>query len=215
MKYSEIIKNVNIYGLEESIRGAKFPFATDVDKLNCELTPGIRSLASSERGAGHDNWLNGVVVQFDLTFTIKAWTEMERYHFMDFVSSQSTMHRITKFDLGRSYIKYVDPRIISIIKEEVEEYNAVEDALKNHATGFAQSEIDEMTKENKERYLRILYSNPCGMKLAARMTTNYRQLKTIYAQRRNHRLPEWQMFCDWIETLPHSDFIIGKSESNA
>jgi hypothetical protein len=34
------------------------------------------------------------------------------------------------------------------------------------------------------------------------MTTNYQQLKTIYQQRRNHRLPEWQVFCDWVETLP-------------
>ena len=52
-------------------------------------------------------------------------------------------------------------------------------------------------------YLRILYSNPCGMFLTARMTTNYQQLKTIYQQRRYHRLPEWQWFCDWCETLPY------------
>ena len=39
------------------------------------------------------------------------------------------------------------------------------------------------------------------------MTTNYRQLKTIYCQRRTHRLPEWRVFCEWIETLPYADFI--------
>ena len=27
-------------------------------------------------------------------------------------------------------------------------------------------------------------------------------LKTIYAQRKSHRLPEWRDFCAWIETLP-------------
>mgnify|MGYP002519675587 CR=1 FL=1 len=58
-----------------------------------------------------------------------------------------------------------------------------------------------------EKYLEILYSNPAGFKLTARMTTNYRQLKTIYAQRKNHRLPEWRAFCEWIETLPNADFI--------
>ena len=60
-----------------------------------------------------------------------------------------------------------------------------------------------MTKEDlKKRYLEILYSNPCGFKLTAGMTTNYRQLKTIYSQRKTHRLPEWREFCAWVETLP-------------
>ena len=44
---------------------------------------------------------------------------------------------------------------------------------------------------------------------AARLTTNYRSLKTIYSQRKNHRLPEWREFCEWIETLPYSEFITG------
>ena len=49
------------------------------------------------------------------------------------------------------------------------------------------------------------------IRLTASMTTNYRQLKTIYAQRRHHRLPEWQAFCDWIETLPYANLIIGNT----
>ena len=104
------VSNAVVYGLEESIRGAKFPMSTDVNSLNCELTNGIKSLAQSPIGSAHDNWLNGVIVQFDLTFSNKAWVELERYHFIDFVSSQSTMHRITKFDLDKAYNKYVDKR---------------------------------------------------------------------------------------------------------
>jgi hypothetical protein len=63
----------------------------------------------------------------------------------------------------------------------------------------------------KELYLEILYNIPAGFQLTARMTTNYRQLKTIHQQRRNHRLPEWREFCRWIETLPHADLIVGES----
>ena len=54
-----------------------------------------------------------------------------------------------------------------------------------------------------------LYSNPCGFILTARITTNYLQLKTIYAQRKNHTLPEWRLFCKWIEQLPYSNLITG------
>ena len=67
---------------------------------------------------------------------------------------------------------------------------------------MTQKEIDEAREDLKKKYLEILYSNPCGFKLTAGMTTNYRQLKTIYHQRKTHRLPEWREFCAWIETLP-------------
>ena len=46
----------------------------------------------------HHQFLTGIRVNFDLTFTNKGWVEAERYRFLEFVSSQSTMHRITKFD---------------------------------------------------------------------------------------------------------------------
>lgn len=82
-----IVSNVNVYGIENSIIGSKYPMSTDITKLNDDLTKTCIKLAQCEKGTGHDNWLNGIIVQFDLTFTIKAWTEMERYHFIDFVSS--------------------------------------------------------------------------------------------------------------------------------
>lgn len=189
------VSNAVVYGLEDSIRRAKFPMSVDVNSLNYELTKGIKSLAQTDKGEGHDNWLNGIIVQFDLTFSNKAWVELERYHFIDFISSQSTMHRITKFDLNKSYNKYVDKRIIDIMKEKVQEYNSYLDSYE-----MSRAKANEM-------YLEILYSNPAGFMLTAGMTTNYRQLKTIYSQRRNHRLPEWRQFCEWIETLPHSELI--------
>jgi hypothetical protein len=65
-----------------------------------------------------------------------------------------------------------------------------------------------LENEDPEKYLEILYSNPCGFKLTARMTTNYQQLRTIYKQRKNHRLPEWKEFCGWIESLPYANELI-------
>ena len=192
-----IVENVKVYGLEESIRRAKFPMAVDTDSLNCELTKGIKALAQSNAGEGHDQWLSSVIVQFDLTCSVKMWTEFQRYHFFDFCSSQSTMHRIARFNLDDQYDNHVDPRIIAIMKEKVEEYNQL---LQNESSGAS------------EKYLEILYSNPCGFKLTAGITTNYRQLKTMYKQRKNHRLPEWREFCKWIETLPMSELIIGEKQ---
>lgn len=205
IRIEDIVSNVKVYGLEDSIRRAKFPMSVDIDSLSTDITPGIQKLAQTERGSGHDNWLKGVIVQFDLTFTNKVWPEAERYHWFDFVSSQSTMHRITKFDLDKAYIHYVDKRMIDIMKEKVAEYNE----LCSRSLPASCNELDALEEQKKEKYLEVLYNNPAGFRLTAGMTTNYQQLKTIYAQRKTHRLPEWRVFCKWIETLPMSELITG------
>lgn len=209
------VSHAKVYGLDESIRRAKFPMSVDTDQLSTEMTKGIKALAQSAHGAAHDQWLTGVIAQFDLTFSNKGWVEAERYHFLDFVSSQSTMHRITKFDLNKAYNEYVDERIVEIMKEKVREYNEfctsweADPILQNQEFPAETRDriSEELEKEKKRKYLEILCSNPAGFEITAGITTNYRQLKTIYNQRKNHRLPEWRVFCRWIETLPHSELI--------
>jgi hypothetical protein len=189
-----MIRNVNVYGLEQSIKRSKYPMSVDTEACTSEITDRTKSLAGCKTGTGHDQFLTGIVVQFDLTFSIKAWVEAERYHFFDFVSSQSTMHRATKFDIAKQCNEWVEPGIIRVVKNLVAHYNL---------------------NPTEENYLRVLYNVPVGFRLTAGMTTNYRQLKTIYQQRKNHRLPEWREFCKWIETLPNSELITGTEADNA
>ena len=182
------IKSARVYDLDESIAASKYPMQVEPNPKATDLTPTATKLAQSEAGAGHDNWLLGVRVAFDIDLTAKALIEAERYHFFDVVSCNSTMHRITKFDLDKAYCAYTDPYMIERMKVLVDNYNS------------------DPTPDN---YLRVLYSNPAGFTYTMRITTNYRQLKTIYNQRKTHRLPEWREFTDWIRRLPHSELIIG------
>lgn len=205
MEIKDVINNVEIFGFESSIRGSKYPMAVDLEKLNDDISQRTYTLANATIGSGHDNFLNGIIVQFDLTFSNKAWVEAERYHFLDFISSQSTMHRITKFNLDNAYISYVDVRMIEIMQEKIKAYNQLESEQKKEMNVSLQDR-----EKLKQKYLEILYSNPCGFRITARMTTNYRQLKTIYKQRKDHRLPEWRIFCAWIKTLPYAQFITGE-----
>lgn len=187
------ITNVKIYDLEESIKASKYPMAVDLDNLDSSITKTVKGLGKSERGSGHDQFLTGIRVAFDLKCTNKMWVEMERYKFVDFVSSQSTMHRITKFDIQDQVNEYVWIGTILNLSKMVQLYNDLE---------------DKTTDSAKELYLQILYNTPSGFELTARLTTNYRALKTIYHQRKNHRLPEWREFCKWIETLPYFQEIV-------
>lgn len=208
MNYSEVISNVQIYGFDDAVKGAKYSYAVDLNKVTNEITKSTMSLATCASGSGHDQFMTGIIVQFDLTFSNKAWVEAERYKFLTFISSQSTMHRITKFNLDDAYMPEVDPRIIEIMKEKVADYNKLSDEIKS-----LQEQGKDVTSQNdalNQKYLEILYSNPAGFRLTAKMTTNYRALKTIYHQRKTHKLPEWRAFCEWVETLPHSEFITGQ-----
>lgn len=184
----ELISNVNVYGLENSFRVSKYPMSVDAGKCTSDYTPTTKKLGQAARGSGHDNFLKGIVVQFDLSFTIKAWTEAERYHWFDIVSSQSTMHKISAMNYDLCMCNYVTDNT----KKEMEHLR----------------DIYNETKD-PEDYLALLYNCPTGLILTAGITTNYQQLKTIYNQRKAHRLPEWRDFCKFIETLPYSELITG------
>jgi hypothetical protein len=192
------ISNARIYGLEESMVASGYPMATK-PLLDCVTTEDVEKakaraakLGVAPIGSGHDQFLTSIIVQFDLTFPLKAWVELQRYHFVDFCSSMSTMHRITQMDIKECCNQYVDENILDILSKKIDNYNE---------------------NPSKENFYQVIYNIPSGFEYTARLTTNYRQLKTIYSQRKNHRLPDWHVFCKWIRSLPHSEWITG--ETNA
>lgn len=206
----EIVSNVGVYDLDQCLHAAGYPMRTSVDweeTRESELKRGVNLSKAADWQGAHDQFLTGIRVSFDLTFSNKAWVEAERYRFLEFVSSQSTMHRITKFDMDDCFNTYVDPRIITIMKEKVEQYNLLQAEMKA-ADPSNEYEVRRLKNLLTQKYLEILYSNPAGFTLTARMTTNYRCLKNIWRQRRHHRLPEWREFCKWIETLPYAKELI-------
>lgn len=157
----------------------------------------MKRLGNAPSGSGHDCALKGIVVQFDLKAPVKVWTEAERYHWFDIVSSQSTMHRLSKMNLETCMDEHVDKRITNILMELQNDY-LVKQEIAN------QTGSESTKKAAKDSYLALLLSCPVGINLTARISTNYLQLKTIYRQRKNHRLPHWHVFCNAVENLPHT-----------
>lgn len=188
------ISNIKVYDLKESMRAAGYPMRTDLNEapdFTKDWDRAQKLTKASRFNAAHAQFLTGIIVNFDLTFSNKAWVEAERYRFLNFISSQSTMHCITKFGLRKQCNEYVDERIITIVQEYIDLYNSL----------TAQDE--ETIEFKKNLYLKILYNLPSGFQLTARMTTNYRCLLNIYNQRHDHRLPEWREFCNQLlEELP-------------
>ena len=61
MRYEEVVSNVCVYGFDESVRGSKYPMATDLSKVSEEVTERTLKLANAPAGSGHDNFLNGEI----------------------------------------------------------------------------------------------------------------------------------------------------------
>lgn len=192
------IDNVNVYDFYEAIVASGLPmmaeydywdFDKDVEHLkrdkihdDIENNPHFKracKLAANPAGSGHNNFLSGILVSMNVTATNVWWMQLERYHFVQIVSSQSKMHRLKQMMFSGKKI-----------------FND------NVCTNFHGSFIDPDFWGDDATIEELVYSCPMGLELTARITTNYLQLKTIYNQRKNHKLEEWREFCRMIETLP-------------
>lgn len=195
----KLLTNIRVYDLDESIIASGYPMRIDAEMREIEdndISRAMKLTKASKENHAHGQFLTGIRVNFDLRLSNKAWVEAERYRFLEFVSSQSTMHRISRFDLDTAYNSWVDNRIIQVVKEKVERYNR----LKANEPDVS---LPEYQQELKDAYLEILYNNPAGFELTARMATNYRCILNIINQRWNHRLPEWREVCrEFINELP-------------
>ena len=195
------VSNTYVYGLERAVKASGNPMRVKIDTSEANEKDFLRAskLGSTNSGEGHDNFLKGITVQLDVAAPLYWWKEAQRYHWFDFISSQSTMHCLLKFDVSSQCVDDTDPKILERMKELVEEYNQIQDD-------------DEHKDEKKAKWRVLVASLPCGFCLCATMTTNYQQLKTMYRQRCNHKLKEWHVFCDWILSLPHFKELTGLGE---
>lgn len=189
------IKNTYVYGLEKAVKASGNPMRTVIDNSDCDEKDFNRAykLGSARNGEGHDNFLKGILVHLDVTAPLYWWKQAQRYHWFDFVSSQSTMHCLLKFNVKEQCVKETNQKVLDILQNMIDEYNKLA--------------IDDPNKVNKWREL--VATLPSGFCLGATMTTNYQQLKTMYLQRRYHKLNEWRIFCAWCLELPRFKELTG------
>jgi hypothetical protein len=185
------IENTNVYGVEEAVLASGNSFRTEFRELSDlnekDWKRGIK-LGAVDPGTGHDSFLNGITVTMNITAPLYWWKQAQRYHWLEFVSSESTMHCVMKFDIKKQCVENTDKIILERMNQLIANYNEY---------------------PSEEKWRTIIASLPCGFCLGATLITNYRQLKTICKQRKGHRLKEWETFIDWCLTLPHFTELTG------
>ena len=186
------VKNIKVYDLEESVIACRNAMRTEPAEYTKEefeksLERAIK-LANSPSGSGHQTFLSGIRVSFDLIYPNYISPELQRYHWIDIVCSSSKMHRLAKMDMDNCFNKYVTQESREQMKELV--------GLYNNAPTY-------------ENFMLLVSNCPQWIELFMRISTNYLQLKTIVRQRANHKLKEdWGNFIDFARTLPYEKELI-------
>ena len=202
MSKSLSIFNVQVWGIKEALIRAKYPMATTVNMSMESDTRTIEDLldlggrlGGSPHGHGDDKFLRQIKIGFDMLAPRYFWQQFATYHHTE-INSQSTMHKGKSLDYDRMANKYVDPFVLARFKDIVARF------------------VEDPSEAN---LLRVKSNLPEGIRISAGITTNYAQLKTMYYQRKTHRLPEWRSFCKWVESLPYAKElgVCGKVSSEA
>ena len=179
------IDNIEVYGINESVKSSGYPKSvdttSDIEVLSLKDMERASKLGHAKIGSGHDCWLKGIVVQWDVTASHAFWIQYLRYHFSDIISSQSKMHKITEMNLDAQCNRYVLIDILNICIKLKDYY---------------------LTHPTKENFFDLIYNLPMGLMLTARCTDNYLSLKTQYYQRKTDKLYEWHEYCEAVEALP-------------
>ena len=199
------VQNVKVYDLEESVIACRNAMRTELPEYTeVEFEQSlerakklVRSSAESKDVKCHDNFLTGIRVSFDLIYPNYISPELQRYHWIDIVTSSSKMHRIMKLDFRKSCNKYVTQETIEQMEQLVNCYNGIP---------------DDRPDLKYKSFMLVISNCPLGLELFMRVSTNYKQLQTIYHQRKNHKLKEdWGAFCEFIKGLPYAkEFITGE-----
>lgn len=193
------IDNWKVYDLKESVIACRnamriTPAQITDEEFNASMPRAI-ILANSPSGSGHQTFLSGIRVSFDIKYPNYISPELQRYHWIDIVSSSSKMHRLSSMDMDTCFNKYVTDESKEQMKRLVKKFNET---------------------KSYEDFMVMLSNCPQGLELFMRVSTNYLQLRTLYRQRKNHKLKEdWGAVCEFIEKLPYAnEFIIGNNSNN-
>ena len=186
------ISNIQVYDLMESVIACRNAMRLCHPEYNeKEFSDSLvraEKLVRCKSGSGQSNFRTGIRVSFDIVYPNYISPELQRYHFLDIVTSSSKMHTIMKMDFDKCCNKYVNEVTKENMKSLISNYNS---------------------DPSYYNFMEVVSNCPQGIELFMRCSTNYEQLATIYRQRKHHKLKEdWGAFTKMIEELPLSKELI-------
>ncbi len=223
------IENTEVLGWDAAIRGMRNPknsweksdsqFVRDpdygcfgacpcaelVDCDCCHVGPNDLKLMTTLRNAGtdHRKFMRMITVYLDITAPLYWWKEFDTYKVGTVANSCSTMHKIAakEFTLEDFSHEHLDVVSRSCLEGVIHILNLNRDSFNKNAYD-----------DPKIPWWQMIQLLPSSYNQKRTVMLNYEVLANMYKSRKNHKLDEWHVFCDWIEGLPYSELITGKEE---
>jgi len=225
------VKNIQVFALDRALNAkansfnvgdidTTVPFAKTEDNRQWKVAKMLGSNTLPHQS--HDAFLKGILVEFDIKYEQAFTPELQRYHFLEIIMSQSTMHSLKKFmEKGLDpYSKYVTEESKEQVRRLYNEYDALSKELTEaqNAAGADAPGAEIIAQKQRaayEAFMRLRHNIPGGFEMWETVSTNYLQLKTICIQRANHRQREdWNAFIRACLSMPHFSELTGLTEES-
>ena len=195
------IENVEIFGYKAAIRGMRNPMNSwsksdsDADLIgqNDEQLMLALAKAPEER-----KYLRMIHVQFDVTAPLYWWKEFDTYKVGTVANSCSTMHKIheKEFTLDDFSHEHLDRFSTEVLGWTIKALNG--------------SREDYMKSKSNDDWWQMIQLLPSSYNQRRTIDLNFEVLLKQYRERKNHKLDEWHIYCDWIKEITLLNEIIKK-----
>ena len=179
------IRLMRMEGLSEALFGIGLSYGLTSEYEGWDDVPYDRRMKLQEiasklckAGAGEDKFLRQVACWWDVRAPRYWWAEADTFKVGTVAQSESTMHTIMRHPLRDSdFEKPVPPQVLESVNLFVEMYRSAR------------------PETRQEWFLDLKNVLPEGFLQRRIWTLNLANMKNIYRQRINHRLPQWHAVC--------------------
>ena len=225
------IENTEVVGWEHAIRGMRNPmnsWAKSDSHQKCEYVgsdpfsetdyitaikdyevgPNDRKLMMTLRNAGtdHRKFMRMIAVYLDITAPLYWWKEFDTYKVGTVANSCSTMHTIHKKEFTLNDFSH--EHLMDCLDGDYEAYNSGPGIVLRTTIAMLNMCRDlYLQTKDKKYWWQMIQLLPSSYNQKRTVMLNYEVLANIYKSRKNHKLDEWHVFCDWIKDLPYSELI--------
>ena len=168
-------------------------------------------------GTDHRKFMRMITVYADIVAPLYWWKEFDTYKVGTVANSCSTMHKIAEKEFTQS--DFSAEHLIDFESDEAEfpvifKHETAPIGALNYTIKMMNYYREKYLATNDKRYWwQMIQLLPSSYNQKRTVMLNYEALTNMYHSRRNHKLDEWRVFCDWAESLPFSRLIIGDADS--
>ena len=199
------LMRTSVMNFENAIRGARNPLnswarsdSSYDENGNYVLGENDLSLAVRlcKSGSDHRKFVRMIFVSVDINAPLYWWKEYDTYKVGTVANSCSTMHKIHSkpFSLEDMSVDRMDEASKAVMQQVVDRLEALR--------------LEYNETKDKSLWYSMIQLLPSSYNQMRTCTLNYETLINIYHARRSHKLDEWHVFCEWIESLPYAKELI-------